>query len=69
MKTTQYLAEVVQELSRTVDLISDEEAEKLVNKILESKKNLCCRCGQIWIYGQIFRDENDAHGDRCLCSR
>lgn len=40
MKTTQYLAEVVQELSRTVDLISDEEAEKLVNKILESKKSL-----------------------------
>jgi 6-phospho-3-hexuloisomerase len=38
MKTTQYLAEILNELSGTADFISDEEAEKLVNKILESKK-------------------------------
>ncbi|NHH95998.1 3-hexulose-6-phosphate isomerase [Bacillus sp. MB95] len=38
MKTTQYLAEVVQELSQTTHLVCDSEAEKLINQILESKK-------------------------------
>ncbi|SDD66160.1 6-phospho-3-hexuloisomerase [Priestia aryabhattai B8W22] len=38
MKTTQYLAKVVQELSQTIHLIGDSEAEKLINQILESKK-------------------------------
>lgn len=33
MKTTQYLAEVVQELNQTVHLIRDSEAEKLINQI------------------------------------
>ena len=38
MQTTQYLAEIIKELNRTVDLIADEEAEKLVKGILEAKK-------------------------------
>ncbi|MFI8496085.1 6-phospho-3-hexuloisomerase [Peribacillus butanolivorans] len=54
MKTTQYLAEVVQELSRTVDLISDEEAEKLVNKILESKKIFVAGAGRSGFMGKSF---------------
>lgn len=54
MKTTQYLAEVVQELSRTVDLISDEEAEKLVNKILESKKIFVTGAGRSGFMGKSF---------------
>lgn len=54
MKTTQYLAEVVQELSRTVDLISDYEAEKLVNKILESKKIFVAGAGRSGFMGKSF---------------
>lgn len=54
MKTTQYLVEVVQELSRTVDLISDEEAEKLVNKILESKKIFVAGAGRSGFMGKSF---------------
>lgn len=54
MKTTQYLAEVVQELSRTVDLISDEEAEKLVNKILEFKKFFVAGAGRSGFMGKSF---------------
>ncbi|MGC0150818.1 6-phospho-3-hexuloisomerase, partial [Peribacillus castrilensis] len=38
MQTTQYVAEILKELNHSADLISDEEAEKLVNGILESKK-------------------------------
>ena len=34
MQTSQYLAEIIKELNRSVDLIADEEAEKLVNGIL-----------------------------------
>ncbi|TDL82848.1 6-phospho-3-hexuloisomerase [Peribacillus frigoritolerans] len=54
MKTTQYLAEVVQELSRTVDLISDEKAEKLVNKIMESKKIFVAGAGRSGFMGKSF---------------
>ncbi|KQU27232.1 6-phospho-3-hexuloisomerase [Peribacillus butanolivorans] len=54
MKTTQYLAEVVQELSRTVDLISDENAEMLVNKILESKKIFVAGAGRSGFMGKSF---------------
>lgn len=54
MKTTQYLAEVVQELSRTVDLIADEKAEKLVNKIMESKKIFVAGAGRSGFMGKSF---------------
>ena len=54
MQTTQYLAEVVEELNRTVDLISDEEAEQLVNKILESKKIFVAGAGRSGFMGKSF---------------
>ena len=54
MKTTQYLAEVVQELSQTVHLISDSEAEKLVNQILESKKIFVAGAGRSGLMGKSF---------------
>ncbi|UNJ81149.1 hypothetical protein (plasmid) [Metabacillus dongyingensis] len=38
MQTTQYLAEILKELYHSSDLITDEEAGKLVNWIIESKK-------------------------------
>jgi 6-phospho-3-hexuloisomerase len=46
MKTTQYLAEVVQELSQTIHLICDSETEKLINQILESKKIFVAGAGR-----------------------
>ncbi|QGH34336.1 6-phospho-3-hexuloisomerase [Gracilibacillus salitolerans] len=38
MNTTQYLKEIIAELSHSVDLIDKQEAEELVNKISDSKK-------------------------------
>lgn len=54
MLTTQYLDEVVQELSRTIELISDEEAEELVNKILESNKIFVTGAGRSGFMGKSF---------------
>ncbi len=54
MKTTQYLTEVVQELSQTVQLISNDEAEKLVNKILESNKIFVAGAGRSGFMGKSF---------------
>ena len=54
MITTQYLYEVVQELSRTIELISDEEAEELVNKILESNKIFVAGAGRSGFMGKSF---------------
>ncbi|WP_270584600.1 6-phospho-3-hexuloisomerase [Bacillus smithii] len=54
MKTTQYLGEILKELSRTVDLISDEEAEKLVDKILESKKIFVAGAGRSGFMAKSF---------------
>ncbi|MBD7963083.1 6-phospho-3-hexuloisomerase [Fictibacillus norfolkensis] len=54
MKTTQYLAAVVEELSITVPLISDEETEKLVDKILESKKIFVAGAGRSGFMGKSF---------------
>jgi 6-phospho-3-hexuloisomerase len=54
MITTQYLDEVVQELSRTIELISDEEAEELVNKILESNKIFVAGAGRSGFMGKSF---------------
>lgn len=54
MKTTQYLAKVVEELNQTVDLISDEETETLVNKILESKKIFVAGAGRSGFMGKSF---------------
>lgn len=54
MQTSQYLAEVVDELSRTVELISNGDAEKLINKILESKKIFVAGAGRSGFMGKSF---------------
>lgn len=54
MNTTQYLSEVVTELHQTVSLISSEESEKLVNRILESKKIFVAGAGRSGFMGKSF---------------
>jgi 6-phospho-3-hexuloisomerase len=54
MQATQYLAEIIQELNRTVDLIADKEAEKLVNGILESKKIFVAGAGRSGFMSKSF---------------
>jgi len=54
MKTAQYLEEVVTELRQTIPLISDEEAEKLVNKILESRRIFMAGAGRSGFMGKSF---------------
>ncbi|WP_134704574.1 6-phospho-3-hexuloisomerase [Ammoniphilus sp. YIM 78166] len=54
MNTTQYLNQVVQELSHTVELISNDDAEKLMNKILESKKIFVAGAGRSGFMGKSF---------------
>ncbi|MGR9527581.1 6-phospho-3-hexuloisomerase (plasmid) [Priestia megaterium] len=54
MQTTQYLAEILKELNHSVDLIADEEAEKLVNGILESKKVFVAGAGRSGFMAKSF---------------
>ncbi|CAK6474840.1 hypothetical protein BFRIG_02960 [Peribacillus frigoritolerans] len=54
MQTSQYLAEFIKELNRSVDLIADEEAERLVNGILESKKVFVAGAGRSGLMGKSF---------------
>lgn len=54
MQTTQYLAEILKELNHSADLISDEEAEKLVNWILESKKVFVAGAGRSGFMAKSF---------------
>lgn len=54
MNTTQYLSEVMTELHQTVPLISEEESEKLVNKILKSKKIFVAGAGRSGFMGKSF---------------
>ncbi len=54
MNTTHYLAKVVQELSQSVDYISDSAAEELVNQILESKKVFVAGAGRSGLMGKSF---------------
>jgi 6-phospho-3-hexuloisomerase len=54
MQTTQYLTEIIKELNRSVDLIADEEAEKLVNGILEAKKVIVAGAGRSGLMGKSF---------------
>lgn len=54
MNITQYLEEVVQELSKTIDLIPELEAEKLLNNILESKKIFVSGAGRSGLMGKSF---------------
>ncbi|MFD1450394.1 MULTISPECIES: 6-phospho-3-hexuloisomerase [Oceanobacillus] len=54
MKTTQYLTKIVQELSQTVEFISDSETEKLVDQILESKKVFVAGAGRSGFMAKSF---------------
>ncbi|MEH7884726.1 6-phospho-3-hexuloisomerase [Bacillus sp. JJ1609] len=54
MHTSQYLAKILKELIRTTDLISDEEAEKLVNGILEAKKVFVAGAGRSGFMAKSF---------------
>lgn len=54
MKTTEYLAGIVQELGQTVGLISEGDAEKLVNQILNSKKVFVAGAGRSGFMGKSF---------------
>jgi len=54
MQTNQYAAEIVQELRRTVELIAEEEAEKLVDRILQSKKVFVAGAGRSGLMVRAF---------------
>lgn len=54
MRTSQFLEETIKELSRSVSLIADAEAEKLVNGILESKKIFVAGAGRSGFMAKSF---------------
>lgn len=54
MKTTQYLAEVIEELNQTIHLINDAEAEKLVQQIFASRKIFVAGAGRSGLMGKAF---------------
>lgn len=54
MRTSQFLEEIIKELSRSVSLIADAEAEKLVNGILESKKIFVAGAGRSGFMAKSF---------------
>ena len=54
MTTVKYASEIVKELSRTVDLIAEEEAERLVNRILEAKKVFVAGAGRSGFMAKSF---------------
>lgn len=54
MKTTEYLAEIVQELGQTAGFISESDAEKLVSQILNSKKVFVAGAGRSGFMGKSF---------------
>lgn len=54
MQATQYLGEIIKELHETVELIKDEEAEKLVNSILESNKIFVAGAGRSGFMAKSF---------------
>jgi 6-phospho-3-hexuloisomerase len=54
MLTTQYTTEILKELQRTAELISDNETEELVNGILEAKKVFVAGAGRSGFMGKSF---------------
>lgn len=54
MNITQYLDEVIQELNKTVYLIPELEAEKLLNSMLTSKKIFVAGAGRSGLMGKSF---------------
>ncbi|MFV2047142.1 6-phospho-3-hexuloisomerase [Metabacillus sp. YM-086] len=54
MQTTQYLTKILNELQQSSSLILDEDAEKLVNGILEAKKVFVAGAGRSGFMGKSF---------------
>lgn len=54
MNTTQYLAEILKELEGAPDFIDGDEAENLVNSILESKKIFVAGAGRSGLMAKSF---------------
>jgi 6-phospho-3-hexuloisomerase len=54
MKTIEYHAEIIKELNQTVDLIAEEEADKLVDCILRSKKVFVAGAGRSGLMVRAF---------------
>jgi 6-phospho-3-hexuloisomerase len=54
MTTVKYAAEIVKELNRTIDQLSEAEAEKLVDRILESKKVFVAGAGRSGFMAKSF---------------
>ncbi|WP_409300581.1 6-phospho-3-hexuloisomerase [Peribacillus sp. SCS-155] len=54
MKTVEYASEIVKELNRTIDLVAEDEAERLVNRILESKKVFVAGAGRSGFMAKSF---------------
>ncbi|SMQ86669.1 6-phospho-3-hexuloisomerase [Bacillus sp. OV166] len=54
MTTVKYASEIVKELNRTIDLIAEDEAEKLVERILESKKVFVAGAGRSGFMAKSF---------------
>lgn len=54
MMTNAYTAEIMNELNRTVQLISEEESERLTNAILESKKIFVAGAGRSGLMSRAF---------------
>lgn len=62
MKTTEYVAEILNELHRSAAYISNEEADQLADHILSSHQIFTAGAGRSGTNGKILRDETDAHG-------
>ncbi|MCQ6281245.1 6-phospho-3-hexuloisomerase [Bacillus sp. EB600] len=54
MTTIKYATEIVNELNRTIDLIDENEAERLVDTILESKKVFVAGAGRSGFMAKSF---------------
>lgn len=54
MKTSLYYSEIVRELSRAADLLSDQEAENLVDEILNARKIFVSGAGRSGLMGKSF---------------
>jgi 6-phospho-3-hexuloisomerase len=53
-QTTQYASQILNELQRTIALMADEEAEKLVDAILQAKKIFVAGAGRSGLMGRAF---------------
>lgn len=54
MQTVQYVNEIIEELERTAHQLTDEEAEKLVNQIIEAKKVFVAGAGRSGLMAKSF---------------